>query len=685
MMISSPEESDRSAKAAAALAAVWERFRDGTLRKVGVIEEATIALLEGHLLPGQRQQAEREAHKLAGSCGTFGFPRSSELARDIEKKLSSEAPTALDAVLISEQLSAMRQDLAGQPRPAFSGGETVDGEESPTLLLVALDSVSSERITSEAEARGIRSVAPESVAMAKSLIQKERASAALVRFDGGSDNTDLLDFIRQLEAGEPRVPTLVLTSGVDFEDRVEIARRGATRFLEHGTPPRGVIDAVMAALHAGHALSAKILVVDQDADVLRTLKTLLEPRGTELVALEDPRRFWDVLQEVRPDLLILELEMPNISGPELCRVVRNDREWCELPVVFLSTRTDAVSVAKAFAAGCDDCIGKPLIGAELVMRLENRLERIRLQRARAGTEGLTGVYDRKRSEELIERLLRLARRKSDPYCLAVLEVNRFAELKQNHGHEAAGIVLREVARILGKSFRAEDVIGRWSRGGQDFAVGMYGSDKEQAAAKLSQVFAGLSQSEFSADDGTHFRVTLTGGVAQYPTDGETVEALRQAATAALAQAKLDGVATVMQAGARVSGSTSLRVDIALVDDDEALVGLLRHSLESRGLTVATFPDGESAVEAMTGDVPRVSATVILLDVDLPALNGLHVLRRFNRAGLTKTTSVVMLTARSGEGDVLTALDLGAIDHISKPFSVPVLIHKVESALRYNRQ
>jgi len=686
MTISPPEESDRGAKAAAALAAVWERFRDATLRKVGVIEEATVALLEDHLSPGQRQQAEREAHKLAGSCGTFGFPRSSQLARDIETKLSSEAPTALDAVFISEQLVAMRQDLAGQPRPAFSSGETVGGgEESPTLLLVALDSVSSERITSEAEARGFRSMIAESVAMAKGLFRKERASAALIRFDGSSDNTELLDFIRELEGGEPRVPTLVLTSGVNFEDRVEIARRGATRFLDHGTPPRGVVDALMAALHRGHAVSAKVLVVDQDADFLRTLETLLEPHGMEVVALNDPRRFWEVLQKVRPDLLILELEMPHINGPELCRVVRNDREWCELPVVFLSTRTDAVSVGNAFAAGCDDYIGKALIGAELVLRLDNRLQRIQLHRARAGTEGLTGVYDRKRSVELIERLLRLAQRKSDPYSLAILEVNGFAELKENHGHEAAGIVLREVARLLAKSFRAEDVIGRLSRGGQDFAIGMYGSDKEQAAAKLSHVVAGLSQSEFSSNDGARFRITLTGGVAQYPTDGETVEALRQAATAALARAKADGAATVVQAGAQLPGSSSLRVDVALVDDDEALVGLLRHSLESRGLTVATFPDGESAVEAMTGDVPRVCAMVILLDVDLPALNGLQVLRRFNTAGLTRTTSVVMLTARSGEGDVLTALDLGAIDHISKPFSVPVLIRKVESALRHSRQ
>jgi DNA-binding response OmpR family regulator len=124
-----------------------------------------------------------------------------------------------------------------------------------------------------------------------------------------------------------------------------------------------------------------------------------------------------------------------------------------------------------------------------------------------------------------------------------------------------------------------------------------------------------------------------------------------------------------------------RVDVAIVDDDVALVSLLQHAMESRSLKVATFADGESAVTALTGKTPEVQAAVILLGVDLPALNGLDVLRRLKAVEVTRVSSVVMLTARTGERDVLTALELGAIDHISKPFSVPVLMHKVRMLLR----
>jgi DNA-binding response OmpR family regulator len=123
------------------------------------------------------------------------------------------------------------------------------------------------------------------------------------------------------------------------------------------------------------------------------------------------------------------------------------------------------------------------------------------------------------------------------------------------------------------------------------------------------------------------------------------------------------------------------VDVAIVDDDKGLVLLLQHSMESRNMRVATFTDGAVAAQALAGAVPEVQARIILLDVDLPSLNGLDVLRRLNSAKVTSGTSVIMLTARTGERDVLAALELGAIDHIAKPFSVPVLMHKVRTVLR----
>jgi DNA-binding response OmpR family regulator len=132
---------------------------------------------------------------------------------------------------------------------------------------------------------------------------------------------------------------------------------------------------------------------------------------------------------------------------------------------------------------------------------------------------------------------------------------------------------------------------------------------------------------------------------------------------------------------QLAGPMTRRVDVVVVLDDPALVSLLQHAMESRNLRVATFGDGETAVAALTADPPEVQASLILLGVDLPALNGLDVLRRLKSVEVTRTSGVVMLTARTGERDVLAALELGAIDHIARPFSVPVLMHKVRTILK----
>ena len=423
----------------------------------------------------------------------------------------------------------------------------------------------------------------------------------------------------------------------------------------------------------------KILVVDDEPMVSRGLASLLSRRGLAVTALNDPLRFWNVLEDVKPNLILLDLEMPKISGTELCRVVRNDRRWSELPVIFLTGHTDQASIQRVFAAGADDYIGKPFVPAELMMRIESRLTGVKARKAPVETDPLTGLATALKATELIERFLRLARRKSDPYSIAVLQIDAFASLASNFGRATTDSVLRGIGGLLPKSFRAEDVAGWW--GGADFTIGMYGSAKEHAAIKLAQICTKVAEMNFPTEDGRRVHVACSGGIAQYPGDGESVEALREEALKALAKARETGGNPVGISGVKATGAMTRRVDVAIVDDDPVLVALLQHAMESRSMRVATYTDGEAAVAALTGTAPEVQASIILLDVDLPALNGLDVLRRLKAGDVTRLSNVVMLTARTGERDVLTALELGASDHITKPFSVPVLMHKVRTALK----
>ncbi|MFW9258393.1 response regulator [Nostoc sp. CALU 546] len=131
----------------------------------------------------------------------------------------------------------------------------------------------------------------------------------------------------------------------------------------------------------------KILVVDDDPQIQALLQTLLSPWGLKAIALEDPLQFWKTLEAVAPDMLILDVELPHTNGIELCRLVRNDSRWSELPILFLTVHSDAEMVNQVFSVGADDFVSKPIVGPELVTRIVNRLERVKLrQRVTQGGE-----------------------------------------------------------------------------------------------------------------------------------------------------------------------------------------------------------------------------------------------------------------------------------------------------------
>jgi len=425
----------------------------------------------------------------------------------------------------------------------------------------------------------------------------------------------------------------------------------------------------------------KVLVVDDEPNIRELVEVALKFHGCAVAVSASGK---DALHQVGaydPDLMILDVMLPDMDGFEVCRTLRS--EGNDFPVIFLTGHTDQASVQRIFTAGADDYVGKPFVPAELMMRIESRLTGVKARKALVETDPLTGLATSAKATELIDRFLRLARRKADPYSIAVLQVDSFTDLASIYGRALSDSVLRGIGQLLPKAFRAEDVPGWW--GGADFTIGMYGSSKEFAAIKLTQICAKVAELSFLAEDGRRVQISCSGGVAQYQIDGDAVAALRDEAFKALEQARASGGSTrVGISGVKAIGPMTRRVDVAIVDDDSAMVSLLQHAMEMRSMRVACFADGETAVAALTGGSPEVQASVILLGVDLPALNGLEVLRRLKAGEVTRSSSVVMLTSRTGERDVLAALELGATDHIAKPFSVPVLMHKVRSVLKQSQ-
>ena len=515
---------------------VWERCKKKFSNRVAVLEKATTNLLKDTLADELRLHAQQEAHKLAGSLGMFGF-QGSQLAREIEQMF--QAKTSLDqdqALHLSQLVVALRRELQQTTlAPVLEPGAV---DERKKLLVVDDDRSLAAQLVMEADTLGMRAHVATDLSQARDAIFCDRPHVVVLNLSSPGPMMDSLRLLAELNTCTPPVPVLVLTAQDRLLNRVQVARLGGRGFLHKSLPPTELLEAVTQVLQQGRTAEAKVMAVDDDPQVLVTLRNLLEPWGLKVLTLDDPQRFWETLEESAPDLLVLDVEMPHLNGIELCQVVRNDPHWSRLPVLFLSAHTDADTLNRVFAAGADDYVSKPIVGPELVTRIFNRLERSRLLRNMAEIDALTGVFNRRKLTQELTRFLRLADRQSQPLCLAILDLDHFKQINDQYGHAIGDRVLCRFGQLLRRAFRSEDVVGRWV--GAEFAVGMYGMTRSEGVERSLEVLETLRQEKFTGPNGTKFQVTFSAGVAEYPQDGVDLQALYRAASAVLAQASSAG-------------------------------------------------------------------------------------------------------------------------------------------------
>ena len=460
------------------------------------------------------------------------------MARKIERMFQAgKSLGQKEAISLRELVEALRQEMERTPEGLVAPAET-NNDERPLLLIVDSDRQLAAELLIEANVREIRAEIATNLSAAKDAIYRHPPNVVLLDLSLSNTPEDGLTLLAELSNQVPPLPVLVFTAHNGLTGRVEVARLGGRAFLQKPVAPKQVLEAVTRVLQQVEPAVARVMVVDDDPQILATLRSLLEPWGLKVTTLDDPRQFWETLEASSPELLILDVEMPHLSGIELCQVVRNDLHWGGLPIVFLTAHTEATIVNQVFAVGADDFVSKPIVGPELVTRIINRLERIKLIRSLAQTDPLTGVSNRQKSTQDLDEFFSLALQHNQPLCLATLDLDHFKQVNARYGHATGDAVLRQVGQLLRRAFRGEDLVARW--GGEEFVVGMYSMTKSEGVQRLTKVLETLRQQQFIAPDGTKFQVTFSAGVAQYPEDGADLQLLYQSADAALYQAKVAG-------------------------------------------------------------------------------------------------------------------------------------------------
>jgi diguanylate cyclase (GGDEF)-like protein len=527
---------------ARALGIVWGRHRDEVLARVSLIEGSVDSLCRGELDDRLRGEAQRTAHMLSGSLGMFGFAHAAEAAHELELEFADAAQTR--APTLSTLVAIVRRGIdTARFNPPMSRQTSQQEAVGLRMVVVDADCDRCAGIAAAARSRGMLCETGASWNDARTLCAQGAPAIVLIDLDVLEEEAgDASALLAELSDANPPVPVLVLTDDGTFDERVRAARSGSRAFLSKSLSADELLDRAEQLQARGRLAATRVLAVDDDPAVLDTMRAILQPHALEVFTLANPLQFWERLEEIKPELLILDVDMPEVNGLELCRTVRNDPRWSGIAVMFAAARSDAEAVELVFKAGADDYLAKPIVESELVARVSNRLERVRLYRAQAESDGLTGLSNRIAAEDALEQLAALSERFSEPLSIVMLDIDRFKAINDTHGHAAGDSVLRRLGADLRREFRGSDIVGRW--GGEEFVIGMYGMTRENAVRRLTDVLERFSGERF-VGGGDAFQVTFSAGIAEYGRDGEGIDEICQAADIALYRAKESGRGLVL--------------------------------------------------------------------------------------------------------------------------------------------
>ncbi len=546
-----------------------KEYLDSLPAEIAKIEAALEQAQEDSKRLQELQATRLLSHKLRGTAGSFGLHSLGDLMGRMEDRIRSldDKFDNLDESFWSEMADiiatcknivennppASTYRIATGKHPASLSQQVAANQRALARILVVdddshfLDYV--EKIMSQRLVEVVRASNPEE---ALNVLKQKSVDAIILDLNlARVKSFELAKELRELP-GVENIPLAFVSSDASIDDRVQAAQLGASLYLNKPLDPDAIEDAVQRLLLLGSREKPRVLIVDDDKYFTKRAADILFDKGMDVHVLHEPSRILEHLHETDPDLLLLDLLMPGISGFDICMMLRTMPRWQALPIVFVTAQTGLDTRIAAFTCGGDDYLAKPLSDEELVTRVSIRVERSRLFKERSERDAVTGLLVRRSFMERFTAQLSASRRQNQVVSLVMFDLDKFKDINDNHGHLAGDAVLAGLGHLLSKRFRVEDLRGRW--GGDEFILALVGSEKTQSAMLMKAFLDEFTHMTFVGESGESFQTALSAGVAAAPEDGQTPHQLLQIADLRLYDAKTSGRNRVVHVGGGLEGA-----------------------------------------------------------------------------------------------------------------------------------
>jgi len=304
------------------------------------------------------------------------------------------------------------------------------------------------------------------------------------------------------------------------------------------------------------AAKAKILLIEDNLPQSRQIKRMLEKTGYQVFCADKGITGLKMVTTLNPDVVILDVVLPDISGHEVCRWIKVRDDTKGIPVIMLTVKSKLKEKVAGLQIGADDYLPKPFKESELNARiyaslrtkefqeelkkkntqLEELLQKVEIM---AITDPGTGLFNRRRFQEVFQKEFARSKRYEEALTVMMIDIDHFKTINDTFGHQVGDQVLADVAKVISSQFREVDTVARY--GGEEFAVLLPQSSKADAAMAAARTLEGIAGHPFEGLKGRNRKITVSIGIAGLPDPMlNTKDQLIQCADAALYKAKQNG-------------------------------------------------------------------------------------------------------------------------------------------------
>ncbi|MBA1239640.1 diguanylate cyclase [Pseudomonas kunmingensis] len=462
-------------------------------------------------------------HRLAGAAGTFGFAKLGDCARQLEQRadrwLDSTKPGSRAAEAFARAVLQLASETPGQERDGAA--ELPEHHEEPApgcrIYLMKADPVAGASMAVTLRNFGyLVSQWPNFAALEKA-VADELPDALIVSVEHDSE----FEALAALQQGlEQPLPLLVIHDRADFASQLAAVRAGAQGFFVRPLDITQLENSLERCLDRQQGEPFRVLIVDDDVELATRYSLVLRNAQMQVQILSEPTHVLDTMRSFNPEVLLLDVNMPDCSGPELAQMIRLHDEWLRVTIIYLSAETDAHRQMAALLKAGDDFITKPISDNALVAAVYSHSQRARSLSTALARDSLTGLLKHADIKEQLALEVQRTTRTGKPASVVMLDLDHFKQINDTYGHAAGDNVIRALANLLRQRLRRIDSLGRY--GGEEFVAVLPECSALQARRIFDEIRVRFAALSFNAGD-QEFRVTFSAGICE--TDGHSASGL----------------------------------------------------------------------------------------------------------------------------------------------------------------